>query len=482
MPVELHLIVAYDPIHRIIGRNGSIPWHLPSDLKRFKQITSTLGSIVIMGRKTWESLPKALSGRINYVLSSHSSTIDLECGSGVRWRQSWDDIDSDLDQIDTSSDTTVKVFIIGGQRIYAEAIKRYTFKYIHLTEVFANLTQFNAETDVVFPSMCLEQYELIGVEICSQSRYRCFQLNDPENLLEKSEEQQVLEAYETVITSGQFRPDRTGVGTLSVFDGLQFRFNLRNDRFPLLTTKSVFFRGVAEELFFFLSGQTHNQVLQDKNVHIWDGNSSRDYLDRIGKTDWSEGELGKFYGYQWRHWGAEMVWQVQDKPNAFGIRTTQGFDQINEIIRLIRNDPTSRRILLSGWNPTDLKDTCLPPCHVLYQFYVDRERKSLSCHMYQRSQDLFLGVPFNIASVALLTKLIATTCGLDADHMMISGGDSHIYLNHLEAVQEQLQRQPRNFPTLKILVQRDKLEDYTINDLQLDGYHPHPKLSAPMAV
>lgn len=228
--------------------------------------------------------------------------------------------------------------------------------------------------------------------------------------------------------AGKKRSDRTGVGTVSIF-GAQMRFDLRNDIFPLLTTKRVFWRAVLEELLWFIKGSTNAKELQDKNVHIWDGNSTREFLDKNGFHDREEGDLGPVYGFQWRHFGAEYKTCHDDY-------TGKGIDQLNEIIERIRNNPNDRRIIMSAWNVTDIPKMALPPCHCFVQFYVaDGE---LSCQLYQRSADMGLGVPFNIASYALLTYMIAHVTGLKPGDFIHTLGDAHVYLTHIEPLKEQV--------------------------------------------
>eukprot|EP00249_Psilotum_nudum_P025122 c29381_g1_i3 orf=794-1816(+) len=222
----------------------------------------------------------------------------------------------------------------------------------------------------------------------------------PEFILEKHEEYQYLNLIRDIIDNGVEKGDRTGTGTFSKF-GCQMRFNLRKN-FPLLTTKRVFWRGVVEELLWFISGSTNAKVLQEKDIHIWDGNATREYLDRIGLTDREEGDLGPVYGFQWRHFGAKYT-------NMHADYTGQGFDQLMDVIKKIRFNPEDRRIILSAWNPADLQLMALPPCHMFAQFFV--ANGELSCQMYQRSCDMGLGVPFNIASYALLTCILAHVCG-----------------------------------------------------------------------
>lgn len=227
---------------------------------------------------------------------------------------------------------------------------------------------------------------------------------------------------------GKKRSDRTGVGTVSIF-GAQMRFDLRNDVFPLLTTKRVFWRAVLEELLWFIKGSTNAKDLQDKNIHIWDGNSTREFLDKNGFHDREEGDLGPIYGFQWRHFGAEYKTCHDDY-------TGQGIDQLNEVINRIRTNPNDRRIIMSAWNVADIPKMALPPCHCFVQFYVaDGE---LSCQLYQRSADMGLGVPFNIASYALLTCMIAHVTGLKPGDFIHTIGDAHVYLNHIEPLKQQV--------------------------------------------
>ncbi|KAJ9578058.1 hypothetical protein L9F63_025082 [Diploptera punctata] len=286
------------------------------------------------------------------------------------------------------------------------------------------------------------------------------------------EEYQYLNHIERILKCGFKKSDRTGVGTYSLF-GAQMRYSLRNGIFPLLTTKRVFWRGVVEELLWFIRGSTNAKELQEKNIHIWNGNSSREYLDSIGFTDRVEGDLGPVYGFQWRHFGA--IYKDVDTDY-----TGQGVDQLKEVIERIKNKPDDRRIIMCAWNPIDIPKMALPPCHCLVQFYV--AGNELSCQLYQRSADMGLGVPFNIASYALLTCMIAKVTGLQPGEFVHTLGDSHVYLNHTEALKEQLKRKPRPFPTLHIKRDIHDIEDFKFDDFQLENYKPHPKIDMEMAV
>jgi len=297
------------------------------------------------------------------------------------------------------------------------------------------------------------------------------------------EEMQYLNLIRDIMERGQVRPDRTGTGTISLFAPPSMRFSLADMTLPLLTTKRVFMRGVLEELLWFVHGSTHNSLLQAKGVHIWDGNGSREYLDRIGLTEREEGDLGPVYGFQWRHFGAEYKGAHADYDG-------QGVDQLAECIRKIKENPTDRRIIMSAWNPADIPIMALPPCHMFCQFYVTlpsssspTEKPKLSCLMYQRSADLGLGIPFNIASYALLTHMIARVTGCEAHELIMQLGDAHVYRDHVDALQQQLLREPREFPKLK-WAREDvaDIDDFKYDDFVVEGYKPYPKLEMKMSV
>ncbi|MEY9777929.1 thymidylate synthase [Arthrobacter sp. MW3 TE3886] len=254
-----------------------------------------------------------------------------------------------------------------------------------------------------------------------------------------------------VLEHGTHKSDRTGTGTLSVF-GRQLRFDLSKS-FPLITTKRVHFKSVAVELLWFLRGDTNVKWMQDQGVTIWD-----EWAD-------ADGELGPVYGVQWRSWPT---------PDGGHI------DQIAELIESLKSNPDSRRHIVSAWNVSELKDMALPPCHAFFQFYVADGK--LSCQLYQRSADTFLGVPFNIASYALLTRMIAQQTGLEPGEFVWTGGDVHIYDNHMDQVLKQLAREPYDYPQLNITRKPDSIFDYTLEDFEVVGYRHHPTIKAPIAV
>lgn len=254
-----------------------------------------------------------------------------------------------------------------------------------------------------------------------------------------------------VYENGTFKSDRTGTGTKSVF-GYQMRFDL-NDGFPLVTSKKVHLKSIIHELLWFLKGETNTAYLKENGVSIWD--------------EWADpnGDLGPVYGKQWRSWAG---------PDG------QVIDQISELIHTLKNNPDSRRMIISAWNPADLPKMALAPCHCLFQFYVSDGK--LSCQLYQRSADIFLGVPFNIASYALLTMMLAQVCGLQYGDFVHTFGDAHIYTNHFDQVELQLSRDTRQYPTMKINSEVKSIFDFKFEDFTLENYNPHPPIKAPVAV
>lgn len=280
-------------------------------------------------------------------------------------------------------------------------------------------------------------------------------------------EQAYLDLLQHVLSHGSEKGDRTGTGTLSHF-GAQLRFDLA-DGFPLLTTKKVHFKSIVYELFWFLSGSTHVDYLQQNNVRIWNEWATADQTARFNRP---AGDLGPIYGHQWRNYGATK--------REDGSYDNDGVDQITEVIEQIKTNPNSRRLIVSGWNPKEADQVALPPCHTLFQFFVADNK--LSCQLYQRSADLFLGVPFNIASYALLTHMVAQVCGLEVGEFVWTGGDCHIYQNHREQVELQLTRSLYELPTLTLNPDIKDIFAFTFDDISIEGYESHPAIKAKVAV
>ena len=279
-----------------------------------------------------------------------------------------------------------------------------------------------------------------------------------------------LDALREILIKGERRVTRNSV-TISLFS-VKLDFDLRN-QFPLLTTKKMYWKGIVQELLWFILADTNSKHLEETGVNIWKGNSNREFLDKRGLETYEEGDCGPIYGFQWRHFGASYDGM---HANYDG----KGVDQLQNCIDLLKNDPSSRRIFMSAWNPVQLEEMCLPPCHVSYQFYVSNN-KELSCILYQRSGDMFLGVPFNIASASLLTYILAHMTGLKPGQLTIHIGDAHIYENHIEQVKVQLERSTLKFPTLKIdHPVANQIEDYAFENFVLENYQSHPTIPAAM--
>lgn len=284
-------------------------------------------------------------------------------------------------------------------------------------------------------------------------------------------EQAYLDLLQYVLTNGTEKGDRTGTGTLSHF-GAQLRFDLA-DGFPLLTTKKVHFKSIAYELLWFLSGSTKVDYLQKNGVRIWNEWATAEQTARFNRP---AGDLGPVYGHQWRNYGAS---KNADESNNDAYNN-DGVDQITQVVEQIKTNPNSRRLIVSGWNPSEADQVALPPCHTLFQFFVADNK--LSCQLYQRSADLFLGVPFNIASYALLTHMIAQVCGLQVGEFIWTGGDCHIYQNHREQAELQLSRSLMTLPTLSLNPNIKDIFAFNYEDISVEGYESHPAIKAKVAV
>ncbi|GAB0132940.1 Thymidylate synthase [Epichloe bromicola] len=320
----------------------------------------------------------------------------------------------------------------------------------------------------------------------------------------RHEEYQYLDLIREILDEGEVRPDRTGTGTISIFAPRPLKFSLNRDGvpvLPLLTTKRVFLRAVIAELLWFIEGNTSSLALSNAGVKIWDGNGSREFLDNLGLTHREVGDLGPVYGFQWRHFGAEYI----DAKTDY---TGKGVDQLADVIDKLKNKPYDRRIIMSAWNARDLHLMALPPCHVFAQFYVSypgRRRRNgksvdggggsassgtaqeqkghLNCQLYQRSCDMGLGVPFNIASYALLTHMIAHACDLVPGSLTHVMGDAHVYADHEDALTVQLERDPRGFPELEIAREKGcSIDGWKVEDFVVKGYDPHKTIAMKMSV
>ena len=464
------IIVAVETVRNGIGNKGDLPWKIGEDMRRFRDLTldtrSGKPNALLMGHTTWKSLKgNAFKDRINVVLSRNTESVKYDSDTPERFH-----VCSSLDEaLEKVRNTADEIFVIGGAELYRDALAHPCLRRILLTSITCGDP---IEIDTIMPTIDWRKFRHVH-SICREEKNYKLEFQNWVRIHPNLEEQQYLDLVRYVLNQCESRPDRTGVGVLTSF-GHKMTFDL-SSQFPLLTTKRVFFRGVVEELLWFLRGNTDAGLLKQKGVHIWDGNASREYLDSIGLLHNDENDLGPIYGFQWRHFGAEYEKSDSDYSN-------KGVDQITNLIHQITSTPNDRRMILNAWNPVDLKKMALPPCHILSQFYVDNGY--LSCQMYQRSCDLGLGVPFNIASYALLTYILSHVCNLKPGKLIHIMGDTHIYKTHVSGLHEQIKRIPSRFPTLKICVPecRTDWSKWSFQNFQLENYNPQEKIQMEMAV
>jgi len=470
-----------------IGYQNRLPWKkFAEDMSFFTE--TTLNSVIIMGRRTWESMGRrGLPKRVSIIVTSQAQQLSQEY-SKFAFASSL----PEALKLAYQEYRPKPIYVIGGRRLYEESLKNKGCHEVYLTQTNLNLpvdTKFpslsqgdyyldqvvksNPEAQVISWSDSPEASELkVKYEICLYRRKYEKPLVLP-CVTYNREEAGYLQVLQAIMDHGEVRPDRTGIGTKSLF-GIQFKYDLEHN-FPLLTTKRMFWKGVVTELLWFLRGETDSKILEKQGVNIWKGNTTREFLDNLGHTDRREGDGGPIYGFNLRYWGAEY----QDCETDYA---GQGFDQVAYVLDLLKNNPTSRRIFLTMWNPSVLDQACLPSCHVTYQFYVEKS-KYLHCSMYQRSGDMGLGVPFNIASASLMTHIFAKLTGYQAKSLTHTVGDCHIYLNHLEPLKRQIERTPRPFPLLNIEDrEQTRVEDFELGDFGISGYYPYPRIQMDMAV
>lgn len=479
------------PVHFIfaVGENGEfgyqgkMPWKMvKKEMRKFKKITITTKdsrkmNAVIMGKNTFWSITASkpqLEGRYNVILST---TLDKVTAPHIKTITNFRKEVAKLN----NNPHIESIFVIGGASVFKEAMQvvPHHIERLYLTvfhskfdaDVFINMEEMLQFFPYVNKPNKLYHCDKTGLYYSMSVRTR---LEMPPIIPPRHEEYQYLDLIQTVINTGEKRGDRTGVGTVASF-GHKMVFSLRNGTLPLFTTKQTFFRGIAEELIWFISGSTNAKELSAKGIRIWDGNSSRAFLDSRGLHHLEESDIGAGYGYQWRHFGAKYVGMHADY-------TGQGFDQLTDCIHKIKTNPTDRRIIMSAWNPADLHLMALPPCHMFCQFFVNIEKQELSCQMYQRSADLGLGIPFNVASYSLLTHMVAHVCGLKAGDFIHIMGDTHVYLNHIEPLKEQLSRKPFPFPIISLDPNIANIDDFRYEHIKLHNYQSHPRISMEMAV
>lgn len=468
--MNFDIIVAVDNKFGI-GLNGSIPWHIAEDITYFRNKTLSTEfpntmNVVIMGRKTWESLPnKILPNRINIVISGQKLT-----HQGIIFVKS---LDEALNMCHNLSDIE-NIFVIGGAQIYNEALHKQNLRYIYMTKINHD---FNCDTFIFFDDSINKMYEILSEKsfVVNSMLIHFTKYQKMKNV----EEYQYLNLLNKIMKYGDRRQTRNAI-TYSLF-GEKMEFDLSKS-FPLYTTKKVFFRGIFEELKFFLLGQTDSKILEQKGVNIWKGNTTREFLDNMGLNNYEVGWMGSMYGYNMLHFGYPYEGANADYTN-------KGFNQIDYVMNLLKNDPYSRRCMFTTYNPASVKECVLFPCHgLLCQFYVENGHK-LSCSMIMRSCDIICGNPFNVASYALFVHIICELLNNDPTYVgpkftvgrfIIFMNDVHLYDNHIEQACEQLGREPYMFPKLNINKKIQKIEELEFTDIELIDYKHHPAIKADM--
>ena len=491
-----NLIVAIDSTFGI-SKNNIIPWKIKEDMNFFQDVTRRTyvpdeQNVVIMGKSTWKALPDSYRGlrdRINIVVSSSMTTNELNTDNKTKTEsylvKSLSDAFGLCDTLQPG-----KVFIGGGSQIYKDVLENYSIDEIYITHINKNY-----ECDNLFP---IDAYNKVinNYKIHSSHEFKVNDENSKENSKENitvkftkfyrdqlpsqfnqnPEESQYVNLMDQIIRTGDFRKTRNA-NTWSVF-GKTLEYDLANG-FPILTTKRVFFRGIFEELMFFLKGDTNTKILSDKNVKIWEPNTTREFLDSVGLQKYEQYDMGPMYGYQWRHFNVPYEGMNADYAN-------KGFDQINYCLNLLKTDPYSRRIIMTTFNPAQAKEGCLYPCHsIVLQWYVEKNNR-LSLNCYNRSQDYICGNPFNMSMAALLIHLFCEVLNNDHTTKFLPGrlimnlGDTHIYEDHYSEGIRQILRDPYEFPQLIFKRKVKDIGDFTYDDVVLANYVSYPNLNVKM--
>lgn len=493
--IKTNLIVATD-LQWGISKKGLIPWRIKEDSNFFLDVTKReyiIGkkNAIIMGKNTWKALPdnfRGLRDRINIIISSQMTNNELlednktktdsylvkSLNEGIKLCKNFD---------------LGKIFIGGGNNIYKEALEN-----LHIDEIYLSQINNNYDCDNIFPiesfNKIINNYKIHSTKeflVCDQIskekrniKFTKFYKGDIPNHLNiiNAEEQRYLDLLESILRNGDFRETRNA-NTWSQF-GKNLEFDLSNG-FPLLTTKKVNFQGIFEEALFFLSGKTDAKILSDKGIKIWDKNTSREFLDSIGLNHYDEFDMGPMYGFNFRHFG--LLYEDKNKNYK------EGFDQIKYCLDLIKNDPNSRRIIMTSFNPAQAKKGVLYPCHsIVMQWYVE-EKNKLALSIYNRSQDMILGNPWNITYAALLIHLFCEVINNDSNYLgnkllpgrlIMNLGDIHIYENHYEQCIRQILREPYKFPQLIFKRKVTELIDFKFEDLNLVDYYCYPGIIAKM--
>lgn len=468
----------------LVGVNDSLVVKLPSDMRYFRKTTTNVdNSTIVMGRKTWFSIPSSqrpLENRFNIILTRNPELLKVPA---TKWSKFMT-----FKQFREWAIGKKDIYIIGGGEVYNMFLALPNDDFLrpvrlYITETKGAITIEPNDTLSVIKHIP-EEYRLVSstksfFEYSYNFRFLIYKLHPGF----KSEENVYLNLVKDVVDNGVERIDRTNTGTISVF-GRQTTIDISNS-IPILTTKRIPWKSCIEELLWFLRGDTDAKILAERGVNIWNDNASREFLDSRGLS-YREGVLGPSYGWQWRFYGAKYLEEFSD-TSKFDPSVIKGVDQIQKVIDTLRNDPFSRRIIITSWNPSDYDQVALPCCHHIVQFYVSVDadgQKILNCHYNMRSNDLFLGAPWNILSYSILTYILAARVGMKPGKLVYSCTDAHIYKNHVDQVKKQLSRPIRAGAKLILdpFVSTKDLRALTVYDFNIIGYFPDTSISAIMAV
>ena len=476
----------------IIGLNNDLLFNIPEDMKYFKSITTqeyvkNNKNIVIMGYNTWQSIPdkyRPLPDRINIIITNnHYDDFQSDTGIFLTFK-SFDKCYNFLKDQEDRGFMLGNKFIIGGGLLYNYIYSNYLSVIDKVYETFINhgidknQENITSYSELNFRMWSYSNFKLLNKKYIDEHSIKVTHTGEElhgvsYNIYQNEKyindgEKQYLDLMKDILFKNNVKDSRNS-RVISSF-GEKMVFDLRKG-FPLLTTKRTPFKTILRELLWFIRGSTSNKELNDKKVHIWDQNASKEFLLSRG-LDYEEGELGPVYGFQWRRFGAKYSSERKHYLNG------EGVDQLKNVIDLITNDPTSRRIILSAWNPVDLPEMALPPCHVMVQFSIDNG--FLDAQLYQRSGDMFLGVPFNIASYSLLMHIIGSITGYTPRYFHHVLGDAHIYINHIDAIGEQIHRIPNNFPNLILKNKINNINNIQEDNFILENYNHYPTIKADM--
>lgn len=466
----MNLILAVDQTGAI-GNNGRLPWNIKQELQLFNKITH--GHILVVGSTTMSTLPLLENREIIVLTNNPYLTTNKAVGLG--WKNipigivhSWDEVL----RFYKCKSYEKEIFVAGGAQIYSSALKIPGM----ITKIYISIIhgQHQADTYVNNIDKCLTSYVLESHE--PKDKFDHYVLSYNPNIIWG--ERQYLSLAEKILKEGELRSGRNG-GTFSLF-GETLKFDLRVG-FPLLTTKKMFTRGIIEEFLFFLRGDTNTSILSDKNVKIWEGNTNKDFISKHG-LPYAEGIMGPMYGYQWRSFGRPYTLDSEGRP--IDIKENEGIDQLKKLVDEIKTNPYSRRLLMTTYNPAQAEEGVLYPCHsIVTQFYVSGDGKYIDMICYNRSQDLFLGVPYNIASSSLLLMVVGKLTGITPRYLTMNMGDVHIYESHITQMKEQIKRFPYRPPIMDIcgnICEIIDINNMSSTNFNLTNYSFHPTIKAEM--